>query len=1472
MLRRLLLPLLPAVLLAFAAPAHGAPVIPANFVVENAVPGTSFVVPTSLAFLPDGRFMVAEKRGMVWLVNGGAKLPNAVWSSTDEVLDSQDRGLLDVAIDPDYVHNHYVYFLYTVDPDSDGTDTNVYTFGRLTRYQMNAVGDTNVVNPATRTILMGTNWRTGPIVLFLSHAIGSLRWGRDGSLLVTAGDGADFNQMDPGGLQPSAFGANLADPAMDIGSFRSQDITNLNGKVLRLNPLTGNGYASNPYYDGNVSSNRSKVWAYGLRNPFRFNLRPGTGVTDPAAGNPGVVYLGDVGWNTWEEMNVVKTPGQNFGWPCYEGLLAQSQYQAASPAHNGCGSVGSATNPASPSLPTATWNHSDPNAGSPPGFNGNTSIGGVFYSDTLYPANYRGRYFFGDYGQEWIRVATMDGNNNLIAINDFGTTMDGPVCFARDPLSGNVFYVSITKGEIRRIRYTGTAVGGNTPPVATAAGAPLSGRAPLAVVFDGSTSYDVDGDSLTFAWTFGDGSTSSIRNPQHTYQVPGAYLAVLTVSDGRGGVNSMALPVSVGSNSAFPTTGVLDNFNRANGALGGNWGDSNVSIVISANAIKQSGTGWGDAVWTGSTFAADQEAFVKLSTISAATNELDLMLKVQGGSWTNGIIEVRFSPPSKQIVVSTYDVYGNWRTWLTLDNQNLVAGTILGARAYSTGILDLFLNGIYLASANVSAWPYNALGGSIGIEMGAASASAMDDFGGGSWAPSAAASVAVTSPVGGENWTGGSAHPITWNASAALGVTSVDVFYKDALTSPWTPLALGEQNTGSFTWFVQNTPTTHARVRVLAHASGGGSGADSSHADFTISRQAGGIAPTTLRDFQQPGTQPFEGGTFQTQSGCNSCHSGYDSAVEPGRNFRGTMMSQAAHDPLFYACLAIAEQDAPSAGDLCIRCHSPFAWLTGKSQPTSGARIDATGRDGVSCDFCHRLVDPAYKPGTNPVQDAAILGAMLPSHIPTSYSNAQYVIDPNPIKRGPFADATAPHAFMASSFHTRSEMCGTCHEVSNPVYARVSGAKYAPGAFDTPADSISSLTLLPLERTFSEWKNSAFPGGVYAPAFAGNAPGGVVSQCQDCHMRQVTGRGCNDGSAPLRSNLPLHDLTGGNAFTGALAAQLYPTEADAAALADGATRAVATLQKAAQLDLTVSAVGDSFVASVKVTNLTGHKLPTGYPEGRRMWINVVARDGGGNVVYQSGAYDPATGVLASDARVRVYEAVLGISPGLGSALSTPSGPTFHFALNDTLYKDNRIPPQGFTNAAYAIFGGAPVDSTVAGNRYADGQNWDTATYPVPSTARSVRATLYYQTAAKEYVEFLQAQNASNSAGTTLYNAWAANGRSVPVAMATDSTDVSTVGVPERVPQALSLRALSTPFHGALELSLALPRASVATLEVYDVSGRLVSRTEQGRLQPGVHRLAWSGRNPSGRDVGSGVFWAVVKLDRERLVRRVVRVE
>ena len=707
-MRGLLAPL--ACLIALASgstPAFAAPSLPSLFVVESATPGATFTTPTAIAFLPGGRMLVAEKAGIVYSVTNGVKRTTPLWTRTNEVLNEHDRGLLGLAVDPNYVTNHYIYLLYTVDPDSNGVDPAPSdAFCRLVRYRISFT-DSNTVDYTTRTILMGVSQRYGPLSASPSHTIGALRFGRDGSLLLTSGDGASYTQTDAGGLDGGDFGsgANKTDPYEDIGAFRAQSLSSLCGKVLRLNPANGAGYASNPYWDGNPYSVRSRVWAYGIRNPFRFCIRPGTGVADTAQGNPGTVVIGDVGYNTWEEMNIVRIPGANFGWPCYEGLGPQTNYQAATPAHNGCGSIGTADNPASVTAPTATWHHSNAALGSPAGFSGNCSVGGVFYTGDRYPAQYRGSYFFADYGQSWLKVATLDGNSQLVSIAGFGSAMDGPVDFTTDPSTGDIYYVAITTGEVRRLRYTGVV--SNLPPVAVADGAPAFGVAPLSVTFSSTGSSDPDSDPLTLSWLFGDGTGSSAASPSHVYASAGSYDCVLTADDGRGGIGRDTVRIIVSATSAFPTTGILDNFNRANGPVGGSWVGQTAGLVIDANALALTG---GDVwpVWNGGVFGPDQEAYVTFSQTSATAAEQNLMLKVQGTNYTTGHVEVWYSATASRVTVSSYLPATGWKVEGTVAGILFAPGDQLGARALSNGIVQVFRNGVLRGSVSVASWPFAA--------------------------------------------------------------------------------------------------------------------------------------------------------------------------------------------------------------------------------------------------------------------------------------------------------------------------------------------------------------------------------------------------------------------------------------------------------------------------------------------------------------------------------------------------------------------------------------------------------------------------------------------------------------------------------------------------------------------------------------------------------------------------------------------
>ena len=533
-----------------------------------------------------------------------------------------------------------------------------------------------------------------------------------------------------------------------------------------------------------------------------------------------------------------------------------------------------------------------------------------------------------------------------------------------------------------------------------------------------------------------------------------------------------------------------------------------------------------------------------------------------------------------------------------------------------------------------------------------------------------------------------------------------------------------------------------------------------------------GAAPTTLNDFTLPGSQPNQSGNLETVDKCDNCHGGYDPAVEPSRNWRGSMMSQAQRDPIYRATLSIANQDAPESGDLCIRCHTPQGWLGGRSTPTDGSALTASDRESIDCDFCHRMVKPtalgvnpypadaAYTSGTYPADQVYISGLTMPT---TFSADGMYEVSNETAKRGPYSDPEARHQFYYSPFHRDGALCGTCHDVSNPVFTRNVQGKYVPNAFDAPAPSADPYTQFPVERTFSEWKMSAYNTaiGVYAPQFGGNRD--TVRTCQDCHMRDVTGVGCNKAGVPVRNDLALHDMTGGNTFMPLLVQDLFPAEVDSSALWAGISRARQMLQKAATMDLSAVTQGSNFLLDVRVTNQTGHKLPSGYPEGRRIWINVKAFSSTNQLIYESCAYDTLTAELTHDLSAKIYQVKPGISTTLAPVVGQQAGPSFHFVLNDSIFSDNRIPPRGFTNANFAAIQSPPV-----GYSYPDGQYWDNTGYTLPGATARVEVALQYQTTSKEYATFLRDENHTDTLGTTFFNLWQSNQMSRPETMVRDT--------------------------------------------------------------------------------------------------------
>ena len=287
-----------------------------------------------LTFDDTGRMYVWERAGRIWIFENDVQLPTPLIDISDEVGAWEDHGLLSVVLHPNFRQNGYIYLYYVVDhhylayygtPNYNSASNEYYqaTIVRVTRYTARLSDNFSSVDPASRTILLGESASTGVPSTFESHIGGTLVFGTDGTLLLSTGDGAQLNDAgsNPLSYYAQALNEGIITPKENVGAFRAQMINSLSGKILRLDPLTGNGVPSNPFFDSaNPRAARSRIWALGLRNPFRMTLRPQTGSHNPADGNPGVLYVGDVGYDTWEELSVVTGPGLNLGWPVFEGL------------------------------------------------------------------------------------------------------------------------------------------------------------------------------------------------------------------------------------------------------------------------------------------------------------------------------------------------------------------------------------------------------------------------------------------------------------------------------------------------------------------------------------------------------------------------------------------------------------------------------------------------------------------------------------------------------------------------------------------------------------------------------------------------------------------------------------------------------------------------------------------------------------------------------------------------------------------------------------------------------------------------------------------------------------------------------------------------------------------------------------------------------------------------------------------------
>lgn len=535
--------------------------------------------PTAVRFAPNGMVFVAEKAGKIEVYeNLEDETPELFKDLRTETYDHGDRGLLGLAVDPEFPTKPYVYALFTYDhvigskkpvpewgePDhtgdfcpvvpENGADDCVVS-GRLVRYTANVSkdgeGHLHAV-AAGEKALIPEDW----CQQFSSHSIGDLRFGPEGALYASGGDGASFTSADIGqlGEPPNPCG----DPKEEGGSLRAQDLltpetigdpTGLGGTVIRINPETGEGWPGNPLA-GSLSANERRIVAFGFRNPFRF-------VLDPVSGE---MYVGNVGSSVFEEIDRFdSTSGSlyNSGWPCYEGAGRQYEFKTLEPPL--C--VELYDEPELVSSPLFYYSH---RSAVIPGDECSYASGSAisvptFYEGQEFPAKYKGALFFADAvrGCFYVMLVGADGRPDPNKVESFltGGSLYPGVDIEEGP-DGSLYYASLfgegfSKGAVHRITYAPGA-----PSAKLSADTQYSQKVEHEFKLDASASSDPTGEALQFEWDLdGNGSFETKGGEAQAVKYTKAENVVVAVrvKDGEGLTNTAKLTLYPGDTPPVPT-------------------------------------------------------------------------------------------------------------------------------------------------------------------------------------------------------------------------------------------------------------------------------------------------------------------------------------------------------------------------------------------------------------------------------------------------------------------------------------------------------------------------------------------------------------------------------------------------------------------------------------------------------------------------------------------------------------------------------------------------------------------------------------------------------------------------------------------------------------------------------------------------------------------------------------------------------
>ncbi|MFJ3753054.1 PQQ-dependent sugar dehydrogenase [Streptomyces rubiginosohelvolus] len=526
----------------------------------------------SLAVLPDRSVLHTTRDGTVRLTDAAGSTKTA---GKLDVYTHDEEGLQGIAVDPDFTANRFVYLYYSpllnTPPGDAPTTGSAADFAawkghlNLSRFVLKADGTLDL---GSEKVVLEVESDRGQCC----HVGGDIDFDAAGNLYLTTGD--DTNPFESAGYAPID---ERTDRNPQFDAQRSSGNTNdLRGKLLRIKPTADGGYtvpAGNLFAPGTANT-RPEIYAMGFRNPFRMSVDkesgavyigdygPDAGTTDPNRGPSGQVEFNRVtqpGNFGWPYCTGTNTPTETYGEYTFPGGPSGAKYACASgPANNSFRNTGLATLP--PAQPA--WIRYAGDAGSPPEFGGGSEspMAGPVYnfdadldSAVKFPASLDGRFFATEYGRKWIKPVEVKADGSPGTIDTFPWTGTQVMDSAFGP-DGALYVLDYGTGAgnqaLYRVEYL---AGSNRSPVAKAAADKTSGPTPLAVSFSSAGSADPEGGNLTYAWDFGDGTTSTDPNPSHTYTTAGTYNPTLTVTDPEGLTGTASLVVTAGNTAPTVT-------------------------------------------------------------------------------------------------------------------------------------------------------------------------------------------------------------------------------------------------------------------------------------------------------------------------------------------------------------------------------------------------------------------------------------------------------------------------------------------------------------------------------------------------------------------------------------------------------------------------------------------------------------------------------------------------------------------------------------------------------------------------------------------------------------------------------------------------------------------------------------------------------------------------------------------------------